>query len=156
MGNIIKWLFTDAVSAGADTPSGKPEVFHFYLPWIVFCAAGLIIYFYYWAEGRKRFVKNHALHKVLLDKFMNQLALLAFVGPFFIFGRWAMDSTFFQWRVWRYLWLAWGVGIGAYWLVYFVRHYPYHRRNCLTYRTNAQYLPPPRAKRRAPARAGTR
>jgi hypothetical protein len=155
MDHVIQWLFTDAQTAGAATPSGQPEVFHFYLPWMIFCALGLLIPFYYWVEGRKRFFGSHTLHKAILDKMMNQLALLAFVGPFVMFGRWAMYYTFFSFRIWRYLWLLWGVILIVYWLVYFITKYPREIREYRYQRTMSQYIPQPKQKRKA-ARAGTR
>ncbi len=157
MGNIIQWFFTSPTDAGLQTASGKPEQFHFYLPWIIFCVLGLLIPFYYRMEGRRRFFGSHALHKAILDKMTNQLALLAFVGPFIMFARYAMDPTFFSFRIWRYLWLLWGVVLIVYWLVYFIRRYPTEIRAYRLHRTMRQYVPQPRAKRmRRTARAGSR
>jgi hypothetical protein len=158
MGNLIAWLFTDACTAGGGPPSGNancpnPEVFHFYAPWIAFCAIGLLFAGYYEFEGRKRLVRNHMLYRALLDKFTRQIALLCFIGPFLIFARYAMDGTFFQWRIWRYLWLAWAVSIALYWLYYFIARYESHRAGYERQRTMAQYIPPPRPKRKASSRA---
>lgn len=153
MNNIIHWLFTDPITASGD--QAHPEVFHFYLPWIIFCALGLLIPLYYWVEGRKRFFGSHTLNKAILDKMMNQLALFAFVGPFIMFGRWAMDSSFFSWRIWRYLWLLWGAILVVCWLYYFIARYNHQLASYRAYRTKQQYMPQPKPKRKT-ARAGSR
>lgn len=148
MNHIVQFLFTDPVSAGAQTASGKPEVFHFYLPWIIVCVLGLLIPFYYWMEGRRRFFGSHTVNKYVLDKMMNQLALWAFVGPFVMFGRWAMDSSLFSWRIWRYLWALWAVILVVYWAIFFVRTYPKMLRDYKYRRTMEKYIPQPKAKRK--------
>ena len=170
MGNLFQWLFTDPITACSSASAASKicasvngangvqyvEVFHYWIVWIVVAALGLVIPAYYWIEGRKRLVKGRSipLHKILLDKFMNQLALWAVVAPFIMFGRYAMDSSFFAWRIWRYGWLAWAAGIGIYWLVYFVRHYENHRTAYETNKMLGQYVPAPRARRKAASRAG--
>jgi hypothetical protein len=170
MGNLFQWLFTDpqtacssasaasSICASIKTANGTQyiEVFHYWIPWIVFVALGLLIPAYYAVEGRRRLVKGRSLplHKILLDKFMNQLALWAVVAPFIMFGRYALDSSFFAWRLWRYGWLAWGAGIGIYWLVYFARRYHRERDQYLTRQMLGQYVPAPRARRKAVTRAG--
>ena len=157
MNHIVQWLFTDPISAGTNTQSGNEEQFHFYLPWIIFCALGLLIPFYYWIEGRKRFFGSHTLHKYILDKMMNQLALLAFAGPLLMFGRRYMDSSLFSWRVWRYGWLLWGAILIVYWTIYFIRTYPQQIAEYRRYRTMQKYVPQPKTKRdRKPAKAGAR
>jgi hypothetical protein len=115
----------------------------------------ILIYLYYQAEGRKRFVKGRTLpiHKYLLDRFLNQVALLAFVGLFVLAGRALFVNTFFAYRLWRYGWLAWAAAIGIYWIVYFVRHYSDERDAWLAYRRNARYIPQARAKRKPATRA---
>jgi hypothetical protein len=170
--NIFNWLFTDPFSACAavnapskvcravQTVNGTQytEIFHYYLPWMIVCALGLLIPFYYWAEGRKRFVKGRVLplYKFMVDKVMTQLAWLAFVGWILMGGRYAADSTFFAWRFWRYAWLAWALGIVIYWAVYFVRKYPAEIRAWRSHQVLSQYVPEPRAKRKNVAKAGTR
>jgi hypothetical protein len=169
---IKDFLFTDPQSACANvdasatkicvqvrTATGTTagvEVFHFWIPWIVFTVVVLVGYFYYQLEGRKRFVKGRTLplNRWILDRIMNQIALLAFVGLFVMASRAYLDATFFAWRFWRYAWLAWGLGIAIYWLVYFVRRYPHDREYQLAQRTNAQYFRPPRSRRKAVAKAG--
>lgn len=155
MDKIIKLLFTTPIDAGAATPSGKPEVFHFYTQWIIFCAAILLIWFYYWVEGRKRFFGSHALHKYIGDKLVNQFALVAFIGPFLMFGRLA-DSSLFSWRIWRYGWLAWIAVLVIYWAIYFIRRYPGERASYEKYRTQQRYMPQPRGRRRNARPAGVR
>jgi len=120
MDHIVQWLFTDPQSATGD--AAHPEHFHFWVPWIIFCALGLLIPFYYWVEGRKRFFSKHTLHKYLLDKFVNQLALVAFVGWLVMGARAFMDSSLFSWRVWRYGWLLWVAIIVGYWTYYAAIH----------------------------------
>ncbi|HEY7780615.1 MAG TPA: hypothetical protein VIC85_10445 [Ktedonobacterales bacterium] len=159
MGGILSKLFVDACTAGGGPASGNtncpnPEVFHYYLPWMIVCAVGLLIPIYYWLEGRRRFFKSNYLHKWLSGRMMSQLFWWAFVGPFLIFARWAMDGTMFQWRLWRYGWLLWGVVLVAYWVYYFVRHYESHRDWYFQQQTKAKYMPPQRTKRRASAKAG--
>jgi hypothetical protein len=109
MGAVIQWLFTDPVTAGnglGKGPNGS-EQFHFYLPWIIFCVLGLLVWTYYWAEGRKRFFKKNILNKRLMDKYTNKFAAIALVGLPLIACRYLLDTTFFAWRFWRYLWLLW-------------------------------------------------
>ena len=167
MGNLFHWLFTDPQTACADATAASKvcasvqgasgqqyvEVFHFYAPWLIFCALGLLIPLYYWLEGRKRLVKGNLLLKRNCDRFLyNQLPWLALVGFFLIAGRYAADSSFFAWRFWRYAWAGGGVGIAVYWLYYFVRRYPRELNYYRTHRTLSQYVP----KRRSVAKAGSR
>jgi hypothetical protein len=170
LGNLIKWLFTDPMTACVDATAPTKscqavsvngttqyvEVFHFYPLWIALCVAGLLVYFYYNVEGRKRFVKGHALHKYMFDKITNEVALWALVGPFLIFGRWALDSSFFAYRFWRYAWLAWLAGIGIYWLVFLLRRYPGELAAHRAHHTMRRYMPDPRGKRRPAVKAGSR
>jgi hypothetical protein len=153
MDHIVQWLFTDPQSATGD--AAHPEQFHFWVPWIIFCALGLLIPFYYRVEGRKRFFGGHALHKYLLDKFGNQLALVAFVGWLVMGARAFMDSSLFSWRIWRYGWLLWVAIIVGYWTYYMIRRYPAEIQQYRRHRTMQQYVPQPKQKRRA-ARAGAR
>src|SRR5487761_2640676 len=118
MQGLVSWLFTDPQTAGLNTASGKPEVFHFYLPWIIFCALGLILPIYYALEGRKRFVGHHALNKYVLDRIMN------------------------------YLWALWGAGLAIYWLYYFIFRYADDLAWYRNKRTMEKYYPQPRQKRK--------
>lgn len=170
MGNLIQWLFTDPVTACtnatasnnvcvstklADGTTGYVEVFHFWWAWIAVTVIILGLCAYYGLEGRKRLVKGRTipLHKYMLDKFVNQVALWAIVAPFLMFGRYALDSSLFAWRFWRYAWLAWAAGIGIYWLVYFVRHYQSDRDNHYYRQMMEQYKPGARTKRKSAAGA---
>ncbi len=155
MQGIIGWLFTDPQQAGLNTASGNPEQFHFYIPWIIFCALGLLAPFYYSMEGRKRFFGHHALNKYIMDRIMNQLWPLALVGFILIGMRAGMDSTLFAWRLWRYAWALWGLGLAIYWLYYFAFRYVGDRTWYNNKRTMEKYYPQPRAKRKA-AKAGSR
>ncbi len=154
MQNLVNWLFTDPVTAGAATASGKPEQFHFYWEWILFCALGLLIPLYYSLEGRKRFVGHHALNKYLLDKFMNQLWPIALVGWALIGARYA-EMAVFSWRVWRYGWAVWVVVVAIYWLFYLSFRYARDLDWYRTQRTKERYMPRPKPKK-ATARAGAR
>jgi hypothetical protein len=159
MSNIIQWLFTDPVTAESNVsnaPSGAAEPFHFWVPWIIFCVLGLVIWAYYWLEGRRRFFGGHALNKYVLDKITNQLALFSFVAFFIMFGRWALDNTFFADRFWRYAWLAWGVGYLVYWGYFFAFKYPDMLRDYRRRRTMEKYIPQPKHKKAKTARAATR
>ncbi len=67
--NLIQWLFTDpcsatnCVAATSTTAGTPPETFHFYVAWLIFCSASLLLCFYYSVEGRKRFVKDKQIIK---------------------------------------------------------------------------------------------
>lgn len=147
MSHIISWLFTDPQTAGANTASGKPEVFHYYVPWIIFCSLGLVLPAYYWLEGRRRLFGSHTLHKYLLDKFMTQIAWIAFVGWFAIGARWALDGSLFSYRFWRYAWALWFAVVIVRWLVYMIRKYPTEIKQYRQYRTQQQYMPLPKSRR---------
>jgi hypothetical protein len=45
--NLINWLFDDPVTAGSNAGLSRPETFHFYIPWLIFCSVGLLVAFYY-------------------------------------------------------------------------------------------------------------
>jgi len=159
MNHLIQWLFTDPVTAEssvANAPSGAAEPFHFWIPWIVFCVLGLVIWAYYWLEGRRRFFGGHALNKYVLDKITGQLALFSFVAFFIMFGRWALDNTFFADRFWRYAWLAWGMGYLVYWGYFFAFKYPDMLRDYRRRRTMEKYIPQPKPKKAKTARAAAR
>lgn len=155
MQGLISWFFTDPQQAGLNTPSGHPEQFHFYVPWIIFCALGLLLPIYYALEGRKRFFGHHALNKYIMDRIMNQLWPLALVGFILIGMRAGTDGTLFAWRIWRYLWALWGAGLAIYWFYYFTFRYSGDRAWYRNKRTMEKYYPQPRQKRRA-AKAGAR
>lgn len=170
MANIIKWLFTDPQTACIDATAASKvcaaikgatgpqyvEVFHFYLPWLIFCALGLLIPLYYTLEGRKRFVKGNLLLKRNLDRFMDHhLPWLAGVGLMLVAFRYAADSSFLAWRAWRYAWLAWGLGLAIFWGVYLVRRFPQESAYYKRYHTLMRYVPRSR-QRRPVARAGSR
>ncbi len=156
MGDIIKWLFTDPVTAGGGLTG--TEQFHFYLPWIIFCALGLLVPFYYWVEGRKRFFKKNVLNKRLMDKYMNKWVIMALVGWPLIGARFLLDSTPLSWRAWRYIWLIW-VGVVIVRLVfYLVVKYPDERADYLRNARLLEYFPKPRDTKGKPreAKAGRR
>src|SRR5215813_12612145 len=90
--NLFHWLFDDAITAEGTGPDGS-EVFHYFWPFLIVCGVGLLIWFYYWVEGRKRFVKGKAvlkgnrvsmkgnpILKDMLDRYLNWLAIICFVG----------------------------------------------------------------------------
>jgi len=150
MGAIIQWLFTDPVTAGGGNGT---ETFHFYLPWIIFCALGLLVPFYYWVEGRKRFFKKNVLNKRLMDKYMNKLLYIALVGWPLIACRYLLDSTPLAWRFWRYLWLLWLAVVTVRLLWYLVRHYPEDRQDYLRNARLLEYFPKPRDTKTKPREA---
>jgi hypothetical protein len=153
--NLAQWLFTDPQTATGD--SAHPEMFHFYVLWALFNGVVLLAWLYYQVEGRRQLVGSHTLHKTILDKLLNQYALVALVGFLVMFFRWAADSSLLADRIWRYLWLLWLGGLTMYWLVYFVRTYPEHRKQYVRFLTHQQYVSPPKSRRaRRPARAGSR
>jgi hypothetical protein len=156
MQHIITWLFTGPITAGQNTPSGNPETFHFYAQWMIFCAIGIILPLYYTLEGRKRLVGHHALNKYILDRILQrQLVPVALVGWALIGMRYAMGDTLFTWRIFRYLWALWVVGLVIYWLYYFAFRYAGDLAWYRNKRTMEKYYPQPRAKRRQ-AKAATR
>ncbi|MGH2481988.1 MAG: hypothetical protein ACRDHW_20250, partial [Ktedonobacteraceae bacterium] len=57
--NLANWLFQDPCTAtGCFVGGPASEIFHYYPHWIIFCALGILVAFYYSVEGRKRFTKN--------------------------------------------------------------------------------------------------
>ena len=155
MGAIIAWLFTDPLTAGTANGGANSEQFHFYLPWIIFGALGLLIPFYYWVEGRKRFFKKNVLNKRLMDKYMNKWVIIALVGWPILGARYLLDSTPLAWRFWRYLWLLWLVVVASRLLFYLVARYPEERLDYLRNARLLEYFPKPREKPRE-AKAGRR
>ncbi|MBF6592526.1 MAG: hypothetical protein IVW57_18600 [Ktedonobacterales bacterium] len=150
MDKIISWL-TDEMSTGTAAPGTTPERFHFYIPWLVFCLLGLLAWFYYTREGRRRFFGRHTLHKALLDRFMPHLAVLATVGLLLLGARYAGVSVF-AWRLWRYAWALWAVAFFGYWAYYLATKYRAHLAAYNWQRTHERYLPQPNPKRQRTAR----
>lgn len=146
--NIFNWLFQDPITAGGPNSDGS-EVFHYFWPYLIFCGVGLLIWFYYWVEGRKRFLKDRrpkgqkrkysrsGRHKQfviskpalkhMLDRFLNWLAIICFIGIPIDLARVVLDGYFFAWRFWRYLWLVALLVWAVVWIVYFVRVYPSYK-----------------------------
>ncbi len=121
--NIFNWLFQDAITAGGPNADGS-EVFHYFWQYLILCGVGLLIWFYYWVEGRKRFVKDYPVVRDMLDRYLNWLAIICFIGIPIDLARVVMDAYFFSWRFWRYLWLVALLVWAVLWIVYFVRVYP--------------------------------
>ncbi len=138
--NLFHWLFDDAVTAGSSLPNGT-ETFHYFWPYLIFCGVGLLIWFYYWVEGRKRFVKSRVIIKYMLDRFLNWFAVICFVGIPIALARVALDGYFFSWRFWRYLWLVALIVWAVLWVVYLVRKYPEEVANYRAYQSRQQYIP---------------
>lgn len=145
--NLFNWLFQDPVAAGQNLNPAGTEKFHFLWPWLIFCCAGLLIYFYYSVEGRKRFVKSRPLMKYMLDRYLGWLAVITFIGLPLIFSRVYLSGFFFAWRVWRYLWLLGLLTWAVIWVVYLVKKYPKERASFVAYQNRQQYIKP--AKRKA-------
>lgn len=135
--NLYNWLFQDPVAAGGATP----EAFRFFLPYLIFCLAGLLICFYYSVEGRKRFVKDKPIAKYMLDRYLGWFAIICFIGLPIIFSRMYLDAYFFAWRFWRYLWFVGLLSWAIIWLVYLIRKYPKERANFIAYQNRQQYIP---------------
>lgn len=146
--NIISWLFTDPYTAGSNAGLSGPETFHYGWPWAIFCAAGLIICFYYAVEGRKRFVKNNPVVKYMLDRYLGWFAVICFVGFPILLARLYLDQFFFAWRVWRYLWLLWLVGWAVVWVVYLFRRFPRELAGYRARQNQLQYMPKKSNKRK--------
>lgn len=141
MPGIIQWLFTDPTTAGG---ADGPEAFHFFLPWIIFCGLGILIPFYYWVEGRKRFFKKNVLNKQLMDKYMNKWVVIALVGWPLIGARAYLDSTPLAWRVWRWAWLIWVAVVAVRLIYYLIAKYPEERQDYLRNARLLEYFPKPR------------
>src|SRR5579863_4878026 len=154
--NLINWLFTDpctATNCSLVAPIVQPETFHFYIPWMIFCALGLLIPFYYSVEGRKRFVKNKPVIKYMLDRYLGWFAIICIIGYPLIFSRAYLYEAFFAWRFWRYLWLLGLLAWAIVWIVYLVRKYPKERANYLAYQNRQQYMRKNEKRKTAPSRA---
>ncbi len=148
MGNLMAWLFTDPATEGASSATGLPTPIN-YLPWIILCAAAILLPAYYALEGRKRIpgLRDHGVWKYVLDRMGRQLVPWGLVGLPILALRWAFDSSFFAWRIWQVSWVFWGIGIFIYWIVFFIREYPplwvaYGKQVELS-----KYLTPPRRRR---------
>ncbi len=124
--NIFNWLFQDAITAGGPNSDGS-EVFHYFWHYLIFCGVGLLIWFYYWVEGRKRFVDRNYPLKDMLDRYLNWLAIICFVGIPIDLARVVLPGYFFAWRFWRYLWLVALLVWAVLWIVYLVRRFPVQR-----------------------------
>src|SRR5437763_3013356 len=95
--NLSDWLFDSAVTVTADKS-------RYFLPYLIFCGVGLLIWFYYWVEGRKRFVKSKPILKYMLDRYLNWLAIICFIAIPIALAWLVLPGYFFAWRLWRYLW----------------------------------------------------
>jgi small-conductance mechanosensitive channel len=118
--NLSDWLFDAGMG-----PDGGLEDFRYFFPFLIVCGVGLLIWFYYWVEGRKRFIKkgNYPL-KDMLDRYLNWLAVICFVGIPIALSRVALQGFFFAWRFWRILWVVALLVWAVLWIIYFVRVYP--------------------------------
>ena len=126
--NLYHWLFDDAITAGGTGPDGS-EIFHYFWPYLIFCGVGLLIWFYFWVEGRKRFVDSTYYLKHMLERYLNWLAIICFIGIPIDLARVVLDGYFFSWRFWRYLWLVALLVWAVLWIVYLVRKFPKERIN---------------------------
>jgi hypothetical protein len=153
MDKIVQFLqaLVDPNSVGGD---GIPP-FHFYLPWIIFCALAILVPLYYALEGRKRFVGHHTLNKWALDKFFNQLWPIGLVG-FILMGARYGEMFLLGLRIWRYAWALWVLIVFGYWAYYFAFRYREHLAAFRAHRTKQSYMPQPKSKRRPARPAGTR
>lgn len=150
--NLINWLFQDPCTAtGCFAGGPAPEVFRYYIPWIVFCALGLLVAFYYSVEGRKRFTRGRPWVKYMLDRYLGWLAIICLIGFPLIGARAALYQFFFAWRFWRYAWL---VGLLV-WAVLFVVHrfrrYPQEREYYQHLKKRDQYMPKGSKRKPAPS-----
>ena len=155
--NLITWLFQDPYTAGVNAGKSGAETFHFLVPWLVFSCAGLLIWFYYTVEGRKRFVKSKPILKYMFDRYLNWLAVICFIALPIIFCRVFLDSYFFAWRFWRYLWLVSLLAWAVLWVRYLIWKYPTERESFVAYQQRQQYIPKTgKRKARVRAKAGSR
>lgn len=146
MAGLYQWLFTDAVT--------ENSTFHFYVPWLIACALALIIPFYYSVEGRKRFLRDRPIERRLLDKLMGWAFVLAIIALILMGMRWLLDSTFFSWRAWRYLWLLACLAVVGRYGYYLIRRYPKERADWRRRQVELQYRPKPKTKTRAAMKRG--
>lgn len=140
--NLANWLFQDPCTAtGCFAGGPAEEVFHFYPQWIVFCALGILVAFYYSVEGRKRFTKNRPWVKYMLDRYLGWLAVICVIGLPLIFSRAYLDQFFFAWRAWRYTWLLGLVVWGILFLVHRVTKYRQEKEYYTHMQKRDQYIP---------------
>ncbi|GCE13841.1 hypothetical protein [Tengunoibacter tsumagoiensis] len=138
--NLIQWLFTDPITASNNANLPNEEPFRLLWPYLVFCCAGLLITFYYFVEGRKRFVKSKPIIKYMFDRYLTWFGVICFIGLPIIFARVYLDGFFFAWRLWRYLWAVALIGWAVTWIVYLVKKYPAERDNFVAYQNRQQYI----------------
>jgi hypothetical protein len=134
--NLYQWLFDDAIAP-----------FHYFWPYLIACGVGLLIWFYYWVEGRKRFIKSRHALKYMLDRYLNWLAIICFVGVMIDLSRWALEGYFFAWRFWRYLWLVSLLVWAVFFVIHRVRRYPLDLAYFKKQERDSIYLPKSKKKR---------
>jgi hypothetical protein len=147
--NLFHWLFDDAVTAGSNGNLPGAEPFHYFWPYLIACGVGLLIWFYYWVEGRKRFVKHTHYPKEMLDRYLNWLAIICFIGIPIALARVVLPGYFFAWRFWRYLWLVALLVWAVWWIVYLVRVFPEQWRREVGANSNKVYNPDPQIAEKA-------
>lgn len=153
--DLVKFLFQDPCTAtGCYAGGPAPEVFHYYPLWIIFSALGIVVAFYYWVEGRKRFTKNRPWVKYMLDRYLGWLMVICIVAFPLIGARAALYEYFFAWRAWRYLWLLSLVVWAALFVFHRFRKYPQERDYYQQLKRRDQYIPKSN-KRKARAKAGS-
>lgn len=150
--NIFNWLFQDAITAGGPNPDGS-ETFHFFWQYLILCGVGLLIWFYYWVEGRKRFVKGKTVLKDMFDRYLNWLAIICFVGIPIDLARFVLPGYFFAWRFWRYLWLVALLVWAVVWIVYLARKFPHNNEGFKRFLEQKKSENPPESKAKKEKRA---
>lgn len=126
MSNLMAWLFTDPQTEMANLNLSSPAPYPNLL-FLVVIGTSFLIAFYYTVEGRKRipFIKDNRVWKYIFDRMLkSHLPIWALVGLFVV--GFHFIPSFFAWRIWTVLWVAWGVSLVGYWIVYFVRDFPRH------------------------------
>ncbi len=140
--NLINWLFQDPCTAtGCYSGGPAPEAFHYYPLWIIFCALGLLVTFYYSVEGRKRFTKGRPALKYMLDRYFTWLAIICIIGFPLIGARAALYQYFFAWRFWRYAWVLALVIWAILFIVHRFRRYTQERDYYQHLEKRNQYMP---------------
>lgn len=115
----------------------------FVLPWLVISGLSLLLWAYYYLEGRKRIAAGDAQIQHRLQQFMNGLGWIGLMGAIFAFTRWG-DLAIFAWQLWLALW---GLAVAAfvlYWVWYLTFKYPGERAAYVAHITHQQYLPKPK------------
>jgi hypothetical protein len=115
----------------------------------------LLIPFYYWVEGRKRFFGHHTVNKWAVDGLTNYLWPIGLVG-FILMGAVTADMSIFSSRIWIILWALWALAFAGYWIYYFGFRHRLHLAAYRAQRTKERYMPQPRTKRRSARAAGAR